>query len=267
MTLNLTLESYLYPHSLSYQATTLTMSSPITIVKEASMVEETSVHLKSTETRGASQTSNMPFRGPSAAFLKAALTSSAVSPFFSTFTTRSTTETLGVGTRSAMPLSFPLSFGSTRDTALAAPVLVGTMFSAAALALLKSLPGKLERVSAGYNLNKLPINRDRLVVNYLHVGFESSQHGIILQQVSCLHSHANFPVSEQRGTQRPRKNLSRFLLTFLTPALSFTTMTSSGESLRPCQQRRKFLPMRPKPLIATFNLATVSPLTGADTAA
>nr|GMD10958.1 GapA [Ipomoea batatas] len=47
-------------------------------------------------------------------------------------------------------------------------------------------PGKLERVSAGHNLNKLPINRDRLVVNYLHVGFESSQHGIILQQVSCI---------------------------------------------------------------------------------
>nr|GMD08465.1 Uncharacterised protein [Ipomoea batatas] len=219
------------------------------------MVEETSVHLKSTETRGASQTSNMPFRGPSAAFLKAALTSSAVSPFFSTFTTRSTTETLGVGTRSAIPLSFPLSFGSTRDTALAAPVLVGTMFSAAALALLKSLPGKLERVSAGHNLNKLPINRDRLVVNYLHVGFESSQHGIILQQ------------SVNNEERKGRERICPFLLTFLTPALSFTTMTSSGESLRPCQQRRKFLPMRPKPLIATFNLATVSPLTGADTAA
>ncbi|KAG9151299.1 hypothetical protein Leryth_002832 [Lithospermum erythrorhizon] len=80
----------------------------------------------------------MPFNGPSAAFLKAALTSSAVIPFFSTLMTRSTTETLGVGTRRAMPFSLPLSWGSTRETALAAPVLVGTMLSAAALARLKS---------------------------------------------------------------------------------------------------------------------------------
>ena len=130
---------HLYPHSLSYQATTLTISSPMTIVNEESMVEETSVHRKSTETRGTSHTSNMPFSGPSAAFLKAPLTSSAEMPFFATFITRSTTDTLGVGTRSAMPLSLPLSWGSTRDTALAAPVLVGTMFNAAALARLKSL--------------------------------------------------------------------------------------------------------------------------------
>jgi len=131
-------DSDLYPHSLSYQATTLIISSPMTMVNEESMVEETSEHRKSTDTRGTSHTSNTPFNGPSAAFLKAPLTSSAVMPFFSTFTTRSTTETLGVGTRSAMPLSLPLSWGSTRDTALAAPVLVGTMFNAAALALLKS---------------------------------------------------------------------------------------------------------------------------------
>lgn len=64
----------------------------------------------------------------------------------------------------------------------------------------------------------------------------------------------------------PRNNLVSLFrrLTFLTPPLSFTTITSSGESLRPCQHRRKFLPMRPKPFMATFNLATVSPLTGAD---
>lgn len=55
----------------------------------------------------------------------------------------------------------------------------------------------------------------------------------------------------------------RVLLTFFTPPLSLTTITSRGESFRPCQHRRKFLPMRPNPLIATFNLATVSPLTGA----
>lgn len=150
---------HLYPHSLSYQATTLTMSSPMTMVREESMVEETSEQRKSTDTRGTSQTSKMPFNGPSASFLKAALTSSAVMPFFSTLMTRSTTETFGVGTRSAMPLSLPLSWGSTRDTALAAPVLVGTMLSAAALALLKSLcdassslcqKEKKKKVSLGY---------------------------------------------------------------------------------------------------------------------
>ena len=123
----------------------------MTMVSDASMVEETSEHLKSTETRGTSQTARMPFNGPSAAFLKAALTSSAVIPFFSTFTTRSTTDTLGVGTLRAMPLSLPLSWGSTRDTALAAPVLVGTMFNAAALALLKSLCEASKSLCANHN--------------------------------------------------------------------------------------------------------------------
>lgn len=52
--------------------------------------------------------------------------------------TRSTTDTLGVGTRSAMPLSLPLSLGSTSATALAAPVVVGTMLSAAARARRRS---------------------------------------------------------------------------------------------------------------------------------
>ncbi|MFS7947325.1 hypothetical protein Hanom_Chr06g00546991 [Helianthus anomalus] len=111
----------------------------MTMVNDESIVDETSEHLKSTDTSGSSQTDKIPFNGPSAAFLKAAFTSSAVSPFLATLTTRSTTETLGVGTRSAMPLSLPLSCGRTKDTALAAPVLVGTMFNAAARALLKSL--------------------------------------------------------------------------------------------------------------------------------
>ena len=47
-------------------------------------------------------------------------------------------ETFGVGTRSAMPLSLPLSCGKTSATALAAPVEVGTMFKAAARARRKS---------------------------------------------------------------------------------------------------------------------------------
>ena len=107
--------------------------SPITMVSAASMVQDTSEQRKSMETRGSSATARMPFMGPSAASRNAALISSAVH-FFSVWMTMSTTETLGVGTRSAMPLSFPLSWGSTSATALAAPVEVGTMLSAAARA-------------------------------------------------------------------------------------------------------------------------------------
>jgi hypothetical protein len=47
---------------------------------------------------------------------------------------RSTTETFGVGTRIATPSSLPLSSGSTRPTALAAPVEVGIIDIAAARA-------------------------------------------------------------------------------------------------------------------------------------
>ena len=50
-------------------------------------------------------------------------------------------------------------------------------------------------------------------------------------------------------------------ITFLTPPLSLTAMTSRGESSRPCQHRRKLRPIRPNPLIATLSLATVSPFT------
>src|SRR3954470_22877745 len=48
---------------------------------------------------------------------------------FSVFTVRSTQETVGTGTRKAMPVSLPLSSGITLPTALAAPVDEGMMFS------------------------------------------------------------------------------------------------------------------------------------------
>jgi hypothetical protein len=41
---------------------------------------------------------------------------------------RSTTDTLGIGTRKAMPVSFPFSSGMTLPTALAAPVDTAMMF-------------------------------------------------------------------------------------------------------------------------------------------
>ena len=80
----------------------------------------------------------MPFRPPSEAAFRAPFTSATVTGRPSS-TARSTRETLAVGTRRATPLSFPFSSGMTSPTAVAAPVDVGTMESAAALALLRSL--------------------------------------------------------------------------------------------------------------------------------
>jgi hypothetical protein len=62
------------PHSLSYHATTFSRSSPTTIVKLESTVDETSVDRKSMETRGRSDTARMPLAWPSAASLNAWLT-------------------------------------------------------------------------------------------------------------------------------------------------------------------------------------------------
>ena len=73
----------------------------------------------------------MPFIGPSAASLMAALTASLVTGL-AVSTTRSTTLPVGTGTRIEMPVILPFSAGITSPTALAAPVLVGMMFSAAA---------------------------------------------------------------------------------------------------------------------------------------
>merc|ERR1719472_473664 len=53
---------------------------------------------------------------------------------------RSTTDTSGVGTRKAMPVSLPFNWGSTLPTALAAPVAEGMMFCAAPRPPRQSLP-------------------------------------------------------------------------------------------------------------------------------
>ncbi len=83
----------------------------------------------------------MPRSLPAAASRNASFTASTVAGFSSS-ATRSTTDTLAVGTRIASPSSLPLSFGSTRPTAVAAPVVVGIMLSAAARARRRSLWGK-----------------------------------------------------------------------------------------------------------------------------
>ena len=51
---------------------------------------------------------------------------------------KSTTEPSGIGTLEAIPSNFPFKCGNTFPTALAAPVEVGMIFSAAALLLRKS---------------------------------------------------------------------------------------------------------------------------------
>merc|ERR1719313_2859236 len=76
-------------------------------------------------------------------FSDAAFITAAISSYFAGFwmmQVRSTTETSGVGTRNAMPVSLPLSSGSTLPTALAAPVEAGMMFWPAPRPPRQSLP-------------------------------------------------------------------------------------------------------------------------------
>uniref|UniRef100_A0A9L0JH43 Uncharacterized protein n=1 Tax=Equus asinus TaxID=9793 RepID=A0A9L0JH43_EQUAS len=81
----------------------------------------------------------MPLRGPSDACFTTFLISSYLAAF-SRQQVRSTTDTLGVGTRKAMPVSFPFSSGMTLPTALAAPVEAGMMFWAAPWPSFHSFP-------------------------------------------------------------------------------------------------------------------------------
>ncbi len=83
----------------------------------------------------------MPFIGPSAASFILALISSAV-VFLLRTQVRSMRETVGVGMRMARPLSLPLSSGMTSPMALAAPVVVGIMETAAARARRRSSCGR-----------------------------------------------------------------------------------------------------------------------------
>src|SRR5512145_1833920 len=69
----------------------------------------------------------MPLSSPSEAAFMAALISSYLAGF-SSRAVKSTTDTFGVGTRNAMPVSLPLRDGMTLPTALAAPVEDGMMF-------------------------------------------------------------------------------------------------------------------------------------------
>ncbi len=92
-------------------------------------------------TKGSSLYSKTFLRGPRrAASLNAAFTASTDGVFF-IIPVKSVTDPSGIGTRIAIPSNFPCIFLSTNPVALAAPVLVGIIFTAAARALLKSLWG------------------------------------------------------------------------------------------------------------------------------
>src|SRR5271163_1064487 len=86
--------------------------------------------MKSDETTSSSVYPRMPLRYVSDAFFIAALISARLVTFV-VLNVRSTTETVGVGTRNDIPVSFPFTSGHTRATAFAAPVVEGMMLIAA----------------------------------------------------------------------------------------------------------------------------------------
>ncbi len=111
---------------------------PWTAVKSESKIDEAGFPTISLDTRGKSEYSKTPFISFSAAFfIRVFISSAEVS--FSKITVRSTSEPSGVGTLTAIPSRTPFSEGITKPIAFAAPVVVGIIFTAAALALLKSL--------------------------------------------------------------------------------------------------------------------------------
>merc|ERR550525_1566033 len=128
-----------YPHSLSYQETSLTKVSVSAMPAPTSKMEDDLQLTKSVGTTSSSVQSKTPFMGPAAASLTAATISSYLAGFSSRHV-RSTTDTSGVGTRNAIPVSFPLRAGSTFPTALAAPVEEGMMFCDAQRPPRQSLP-------------------------------------------------------------------------------------------------------------------------------
>src|ERR1700729_4229212 len=122
------------PHSLSYQGMIETKVPSITLVWSSAKLDEAGLWLKSTDTSLSCTTSRMPLSGAdeAAAMIAWLISSAVVGRLEMNF--RSTSETLGVGTRTETPSSLPFNSGSTSPTALAAPVEVGIMETAAARA-------------------------------------------------------------------------------------------------------------------------------------
>merc|ERR1719422_1441012 len=91
------------------------------------MIDEDLQLTKSVDTTSSSVQSSTPAMSPAAASFTAATMASYLAGF-SRRHVKSTTETSGVGTRKAMPVSLPFTDGSTLPTAFAAPVDDGMMF-------------------------------------------------------------------------------------------------------------------------------------------
>mmetsp|Transcript_10537 Transcript_10537/g.33311 ORF Transcript_10537/g.33311 Transcript_10537/m.33311 type:complete len:201 (-) Transcript_10537:88-690(-) len=128
-----------YPHSLSYHDTSFTKVSLSEMPAPTSKMEDDLQLTKSVDTTSSSVQSRTPFMGPAAASLMAATMSSYLAGF-SRRQVRSTTDTSGVGTRNAMPVSLPFTAGMTLPTAFAAPVEEGMMFCEAQRPPRQSLP-------------------------------------------------------------------------------------------------------------------------------
>merc|ERR1719492_473052 len=127
------------PHSLSYHDTSFTKVSERAMPAETSKMEEDLQLTKSVDTTSSSVQSRTPFMSPAAASLIAAT----ISSYFAGFSKRhvkSTTDTSGVGTRKAIPVSLPFTSGSTLPTAFAAPVELGMIFCEAHRPPRQSLP-------------------------------------------------------------------------------------------------------------------------------
>merc|ERR1719407_426391 len=115
------------PHSLSYQDTSFTKFLFNAMPALMSKIDENLLPMKSVLTTSSAVQLRTPFIDVSEASLIAATMSSMVASF-SSLHVRSTTDTSGVGTRKAIPVSLPLSDGITLPTAFAAPVAEGMMF-------------------------------------------------------------------------------------------------------------------------------------------
>ena len=125
-------------HSLSYQLNTLPNLPSITWVWVKSKFEEEGLWLKSFETKGSEYTLKIPikFLDLDAALIALFIVSTDI--LFLETNLKSIKDTFGVGTLIAVPSNFPDYSGITSPTAFAAPVEVGIIDKAAALALLKS---------------------------------------------------------------------------------------------------------------------------------
>merc|ERR1719253_599403 len=100
------------PHSLSYQEISFTKVLFSAMPALMSTIDENLQPGKSVLTTSSSVWDGMPFIGPAAASLMAA-TISSMDASFSSLQVRSTTDTSGVGTRKAMPVSLPFRDGMT----------------------------------------------------------------------------------------------------------------------------------------------------------